>query len=249
MEIGEIEHTCTDPDLSDSLSLLILPSAYSPYFSLDNYTSVLSYALVWDFEHSTLPTSVTVEVACSDGILMSNTEMVLINIAPLNEFAPVLTTNVDPDAIVIDSQQVLHEPILTIYATDDDYNDDSVFSFHIVGIGKGSLYFRTNSDGELFIRQYMMWTYNVSFSFSVEVSDNEKEPLASSVNVTVFYIGTGVTVDNTQSANSCLLCTSVGIILVGILSSEGFIILSLILHAAYKTSLCGVFRQNPKVQA
>ncbi|XP_053400373.1 protocadherin-like protein [Mercenaria mercenaria] len=243
--VATLIFTCTDVDVGQTTSLAITSGTDMSYFSLDSSTGVMTFAQNWDFENGVVPPQTTsLEITCDDGNGLSDAGTIVVNIAAVNEFSPSLSTTAED--ITIYSNQTLIDPLFTVTATDNDYGDDGLFDFSIIGEGKGSKYFTISSTGQLFISDYIDWNYDYTFEFTIKVSDGESNPRASHVNVIVRYITSFEPTIPTKERARCILCTNIGKAVVSSLCVEAVIILLLFIHMCCRMKPYRVCQLKPK---
>ena len=229
--MGSISYSCTDPDIGQTLTLSITFGTHMAYFSLSTQSesiSVLSYDLDWDLENGTLPTNTTLTLTCDDGNGLSDSTIIDIFIEPVNEFSPDLDRS--SAELEINSSTSVIDTLLTVTATDRDYGDDGIFYFNVLGVGDGSKYFVMTDNGELKLKDYIEWNYNYTFSFTIEVTDEEKsgDYLTSYVDVIVHYVAPAA--EYPERITHCITCTTEGKVIVAALCLEACILIVLVAH-------------------
>ncbi|XP_060589499.1 uncharacterized protein LOC132744737 isoform X2 [Ruditapes philippinarum] len=243
--VATLQYSCTDVDNGQTMTISLSSGTYIAYFTLDPATGIITYAQDWDFENGVVPPQTTsLEITCDDGNGLSSTGNIVINIALVNEFSPVLSTT--SEDIIIYSNQTLIDPLFTVTATDSDFGDDGVFEYSILGVGKGSKYFTISSAGSLFISNYIDWRYNATFEFTVRVSDGENDPKYAHVNVNVTYLTSFEIPIPTKEKAKCILCTNIGVTVVSILCVEGFLCLLFFIQICVRMRAYEICQLNPK---
>ena len=230
-ELGDINYSCTDPDIGQNLTLSITSGTHMTYFSLSSQSdslSIISYALDWDLENETLPTNTTLTLTCDDGNGLFDSATIDLFMEAVNEFPPDLDTS--SAELEINASTSVIDILLTVAATDLDYGDDGIFFFNVLGVGEGSKYFVMTTNGELKLKDYIEWNYNYTFSFTIEVTDEEKsgDYLTSYVDIIVHYVAAPP--EDPEIITYCLTCTTEGIVIVAVLGLEACFLIGMIVH-------------------
>ncbi|XP_060606303.1 cadherin-12-like [Ruditapes philippinarum] len=234
-ELSDPELSCTDID-GDTTQYAIQSGLYNDYFSIDSKNGRIALVKVWDLEDSstTLPSSTSLIISCTDLGGLSSTTAITVNVQDVNDHAPVLLIDANySQPIAINASTNLNTNLMTFSASDLDFSDDNNFGFEIMSEGVGAEYFQIVKSGPataiLRLKKNADFTNDQVFPITINVSDGETMPLFDGETISVIFTAGDPDADKSKPKD-CFTCTTTGItlliVLVGV--SVGLSILPII---------------------
>ena len=137
--VGTPSALCLDPDTAEVLTYIIVPSlTYTSYFTMDSSSAAVVLAQTWDYD-STLPTSVTLAIRCSDPDGAYADAAYTITFTDVNDNDPQCSPSTT--SLSLSWQTEASVTLLSLQCTDIDSGVNAALLYSPAGIGYGSTYF------------------------------------------------------------------------------------------------------------
>ncbi len=149
------------------------------YFNINSSTGVITFKASPDYETKK---SYSITAKINDGKWDSAIANITINILPLNDIAPVITS-----ANSVTFNENATGTVLTLTSSDADQNQTQTFTYSIAGTDAG-LFDLNSSTGVLRFKQAPDYETKKSYSITASVSDGENTSTAQNIVITVGHL-------------------------------------------------------------